>query len=108
MLKCWETNKLLCVTHIVVNRGAWKERDSNDIFALCFFTYFIDSKFSSYVCRSTSLQARTQPYTHVILVLSLSYLSVRPEEAQWAKRLLSLLFPSPHPLLYTVVLNLIL
>ena len=28
---------------------------------------------------------------------------VRPEEAQWAKRcLLSLLFPSPHPLLYTI------
>ena len=29
---------------------------------------------------------------------------VRPEEAQWAKRcLLSLLFPSPHPLLYTII-----
>ena len=34
-------------------RGAWRDRDTNDIFAHCsFISYFLDFKFSNFICLS--------------------------------------------------------
>ena len=36
-----------------VNKGAWSDRDTNDIFAHCsLIFYFLDFKFSNFVCSS--------------------------------------------------------
>ena len=43
----------LCITKDWCLRGAWRDRDTNDIFAHCsLISYFLDFKFSNFICLS--------------------------------------------------------